>query len=36
LNQGEFIYGLCIHDGLQNAIQGIDLGGVSYWRSQVN
>ena len=33
--QGEFMYGLIHHDGVGNAIAGIDKQGVAYYRSKV-
>jgi hypothetical protein len=35
LTQGEFIYGLLQHDGVGNAVKGIDLQGVDYFRRRV-
>lgn len=35
LTQGEFMYGLIHHDGVGNAVAGLDRQGVSYWRSKV-
>lgn len=34
LTKAEFIYGLIHHDGVGNAVNGIDKGGVSYYRSR--
>ena len=35
LTQGEFQYGLIHHDGVGNAVNGIDKQGVQYYRSKV-
>lgn len=32
LTKSEFLYGLIHHDGMGNATNGIDMGGVAYWR----
>ena len=32
LRKPEFIYGLIHHDGVGNAVNGTDKGGVAYWR----
>lgn len=34
LTKAEFIYGLIHHDGVGNAVNGIDKGGVAYYRSR--
>lgn len=34
LSQGDFQYGLIHHDGVGNAVNGKDLGGVAYWRKK--
>lgn len=34
LRRAEFFYGLIHHDGVGNAVKGIDKGGVAYWRSR--
>ena len=33
--QGEFMYGLLHHDGVGNAVNGIDKQGVDYWRKKI-
>lgn len=35
LDQPTFLYGLIHHDGVGNAKNGVDRGGVAYWRSKV-
>jgi murein DD-endopeptidase MepM/ murein hydrolase activator NlpD len=35
LTQSEFMYGLIHHDGIGNAVNGLDQGGVKYWRTRV-
>jgi murein DD-endopeptidase MepM/ murein hydrolase activator NlpD len=35
ITQGEFTYGLIHHDGIGNAGNGKDLGGVDYYRTQI-
>ena len=35
LTRGEFMYGLLHHDGVGNAVNGIDRQGVDYWRSKI-
>lgn len=35
LSQGDFMYGLVHHDGVGNAVNGKDLGGVNYWRKKI-
>lgn len=35
LTRGEFMYGLIHHDGVGNAVNGIDHQGVDYWRSKI-
>ncbi len=34
LSKGDFLYGLIHHDGVGNAVNGKDLGGVNYWRKK--
>ena len=36
LSKAEFLYGLIHHDGVGNAQNGIDKGGVRYWRSRMS
>jgi murein DD-endopeptidase MepM/ murein hydrolase activator NlpD len=33
--QGEFMYGLIHHDGVGNAVAGVDRQGVDYWRRKI-
>lgn len=35
LSKSDFLYGLIHHDGVGNAVNGVDRGGVNYWRSKV-
>jgi hypothetical protein len=35
LTRGEFMYGLIHHDGVGNAVKGVDYQGVDYWRSKI-
>lgn len=35
LNKGEFVYGICHHDGVGSGVCGKDLGGVAYWRKRI-
>jgi hypothetical protein len=35
LTQGEFMYGLVHHDGIGNAVRGVDYQGVDYFRRRV-
>jgi biotin carboxyl carrier protein len=35
ITQGEFTYGLIHHDGIGNAGNGKDMGGVDYYRTQI-
>lgn len=35
LTQGEFMYGLVHHDGVGNAVNGIDKQGIAYYQSKV-
>lgn len=35
LTKSEFLYGLIHHDGVGNAVDGIDRGGVAYWRRRM-
>ena len=35
LNKGEFIYGVCHHDGVGSGVANKDLGGVAYWRQKI-
>lgn len=34
LSQAEFVYGLIHHDGVGNAVKGIDKGGVAYFKKK--
>ena len=35
LSKSEFLYGLIHHDGVGNATNGVDAGGVAYWRRRM-
>ncbi len=35
LSKSEFLYGLIHHDGVGNATNGIDKGGLAYWRKKM-
>jgi len=35
MTMGAFMYGLLHHDGVGNAVAGVDKGGVAYWNSKV-
>ena len=35
LTRGEFMYGLIHHDGVGNAVKGVDYQGVDYWRKKI-
>lgn len=35
LTRGEFMYGLIHHDGVGNAVKGIDYQGIDYWRKKI-
>lgn len=34
LSKSDFLYGLIHHDGVGNAVSGVDRGGVNYWRTK--